>query len=255
MSQHTHKDPIEEARLLLPWYITGKLSAAEKAAVEAALQQYPVLQEEYTRELKLVETIRLNADLLKLTAMDTTQQRLDKLLKRIEREAVHTTPVELSPEVKPAVSTLAKRPSWWQGIKQSVTDWLGDGGMWKPANALFASLLAVQIGVLALYYIQAPTNSTASTVYKTVTMEGVENAGESKNNLVVFIDFNKNANVTTLRQFLKKWNAHVIDGPDNNELFRVEFKNTQAFSDADIKQRLVQLEQDKAVISFVGREF
>ena len=31
MSQQTHKDPIEEARLLLPWYITGKIKETDKA--------------------------------------------------------------------------------------------------------------------------------------------------------------------------------------------------------------------------------
>ena len=144
MSQQTHKDPIEEARLLLPWYITGKLSEAEKALVEAALKQYPVLQEEYTQELKLVETIRLNADLLKLTAMDTTQQRLDKLLKRIEREEM---PVSVEP-VMPAKSNAVVKPraNLWQTVQQIFTDWFGSNSLWKPANAIFASLLTVQVG-------------------------------------------------------------------------------------------------------------
>jgi hypothetical protein len=249
MSQQTHKDPIEEARLLLPWYITGKLSDTDKALVETALQQYPVLQEEYAQEVKLVETIRLNADLLKLTAMDTTQKRLDKLLKRIEREDIQAPVAESMTQGKPVWVT-KPRTSFLQTVKQSLTDWLANSnGMWKPANALFASLLAVQIGVLAFYYLQQPT------VYETVTYEDPTINANQPKNLVVFMDFNKNANVTTVHNFLKQWNARVIDGPDANDLFKVEFKNTQTLSDTDIKQRLAQLEQEKKVVSFVGREF
>ena len=247
MSQQTHKDPIEEARLLLPWYITGKLSEAEKTLVEAALKQYPLLQEEYTQELKLVETIRLNADLLKLTAMDTTQQRLDKLLKRIEREEMPNVAeplVQVKPVVKPSISL-------WQTIQQFITGWMGGDSMWKPANMVFASLLAVQMGVLALYYIQPQT------VYETVTYEDSISAAASTKakNLVVFVDFNQKASVTNVHNFLKQWNARVIDGPDSNDLFKIEFRNTQTLSESDIKQRIAQLEQEKAVVNFVGREF
>ena len=247
MSQQTHKDPIEEARLLLPWYITGKLSEAEKALVEAALKQYPVLQEEYTQELKLVETIRLNADLLKLTAMDTTQQRLDKLLKRIEREEMPVA-VESVVQVK-SNAAVKPRANLWQTIQQVVADWFGSNNMWKPANAVFAGLLAVQVGILAFYYVQPQT------VYETVTYEDPAANSVKNKNLVVFIDFNKNASVTSVHNFLKQWNARVIDGPDANDLFKVEFKNTQTLSDLDIKQRMAQLEKEKAVVNFIGREF
>ncbi len=247
MSQQTHKDPIEEARLLLPWYITGKLSEAEKTLVEAALKQYPILQEEYTQELKLVETIRLNADLLKLTAMDTTQQRLDKLLKRIEREempSVSESIVQVKQQVKP-------RASLWQTVQQLIAGWVGGDSMWKPANVVFASLLAVQVGVLALYYMQPQT------VYETVTYEDSTSASSSTKakNLVVFIDFNKQASVTAVHNFLKQWSARVIDGPDSNDLFKIEFKNTQTLSESEVKQRMAQLEQEKNVVNFVGREF
>jgi hypothetical protein len=245
MSQQTHKDPIEEARLLLPWYITGKLSEAEKALVDAALKQYPVLQEEYTQELKLVETIRLNADLLKLTAMDTTQQRLDKLLKRIDREempVVAEPPVQVKPVARPSVSL-------WQTVQQFIAGWVGGNSLWKPANVVFASLLAVQVGVLALYYMQPKT------LYETVTYEDTTTSSTKAKNLVVFVDFNQKASVTNVHNFLKQWNARVIDGPDSNDLFKIEFKNTQTLSESDVKQRIAQLEQEKAVVNFVGREF
>lgn len=247
MSQHTHKNPIEEARLLLPWYITGKLGEAEKALVDAALKQYPVLQEEYVQELKLVETIRLNADLLTLTAMDTSQQRLDKLLKRIEREE---TPRIVEPVVQAKPTVMAKpRVSVWQIVQHWLADWVGSNGMWKPANVVFASLLAVQVGVLSVYYLQPKT------IYETVTYEDTSVGLTKAKNLVVFIDFNKNASVTTLHDFLKQRNARVIDGPDSNNLFKVEFKNTQTLSEMEIKQRIKQLELEQTVVSFVGREF
>jgi hypothetical protein len=245
MSQQTHKDPIEEARLLLPWYITGKLSEAEKALVDAALKQYPVLQEEYTQELKLVETIRLNADLLKLTAMDTTQQRLDKLLKRIEREEMPVVAeplVRVKPVARPSVSL-------WQTVQQFIAGWVGGNSLWKPANVVFASLLAVQVGVLALYYMQPKT------LYETVTYEDTTTNSTKAKNLVVFVDFNQKASVTNVHNFLKQWNARVIDGPDSNDLFKIEFRNTQTLSESDVKQRIAQLEQEKAVVNFVGREF
>ena len=36
---------------------------------------------------------------------------------------------------------------------------------------------------------------------------------------------------------------------------KIEFKNTQTLSESDVKQRIAQLEQEKAVVNFVGREF
>lgn len=49
MDLYPNGDPVEEARLLLPWYITGKLTEAERALVERMLEQHTDLKEEYLR--------------------------------------------------------------------------------------------------------------------------------------------------------------------------------------------------------------
>lgn len=243
MSQYPQGDPVEEARLLLPWYITGKLTEPERRLVEQMLAQHPELHEEYQRELRVVEMIRTNHSLLQLTAVDTTQQRLDKLMKRIGREE----------QAKVAKSTPQPAPvrRWWQWLQ----DLLPTTGWLTPASVALAGLLLVQSSVLGwlLYQYQGEGGIVNEMGYTTADVAPDKAAPGT----VLLVSFKDNASISQLQAFLGKWNARIIDGPDpnNNNVFRIELRQ---IPESDLQRSdliLQEMQQDQALIVFIGREF
>ncbi len=250
MSQYPHGDPVEEARLLLPWYITGKLSKPEHALVEQMLAQHPALQDEYERELKMVDMIRANTGLLQISAVDTTQYRLDKLMKRISREelakAAPAAPVGVTPKT---------RTSRWN-IKQFLHDWLPTLPSltgFTPANTVFASLLVLQVGVLG--WLTLSPNPVSNTPYRTVTMAEDQNSATVVKGLVLLVDFNPDSQMRQVRDFLHQWDARILDGPNDLNMFKIEVKGVKPADQQQSDAVLQQMGQDQTVIAFIGREF
>jgi anti-sigma factor RsiW len=248
MSLYPPGNPLEEARLLLPWYITGKLSEPEKKLVELMFEQHPELHEEYVRELNLVGLIRDNNSLLHLTAVDTTQHRLDKLMKRIARDEV---PKEGTEEVVGATLIPTRKPfrlgAFLQGLIPDIK-WL------TPAGAVFASLLAVQVGFIG-WYVHAMTSKSASeNIYLSASVAEGKAAMPLVNGMVLLVDFNGEATFHQVRDFLLHWNARVVDGPVSGNLLKIEVKDVKP-SDQRSDVILQQMQQDQKVIAFIGREF
>jgi hypothetical protein len=249
MSLYPPGNSLEEARLLLPWYITGKLTEPEKKLVELMFEQHPELHEEYVRELNLVGLIRDNNSLLHLTAVDTTQHRLDKLMKRIAREEVQKEGKE---ELADARLIPVRKPfrlgAFLQGLLPDMK-WL------TPANAVFASLLAVQAGFIGWYVHSMSDNKPASeNVYLSASVAEDKAAMPIVNGMVLLVDFNGEATFHQVRDFLLHWNARVVDGPVSGNLFKIEVKDVKP-SDQRSDVILQQMQQDQKVIAFVGREF
>lgn len=243
MNEFPHGDPVAEARLLLPWYITGKLTAAERQFVAEMLEKYPALLQEHDDELKMVGLLRNNSSLLQLTAVDSTPQRLDKLLKRIRCE-------EEAAEIPVPVALPPSRPGFRLG--DFLRSLIPQGQWLMPANVVFASLLLVQIGVLGWF---AHTAGRPETLYVTASAEdGGVAAVPVVQGMRLLVGFNDTAQVQQLREFLQKWNARVIDGPDANALFKVEIRGISPH-DQRSEVILQQMLQDQAVLTFAGREF
>lgn len=250
MSQYPQGDPVEEARLLLPWYITGKLTEPESRLVEKMLEQHPELHEEYQRELRLVDMIRANTGLLHLTAVDTTQQRLDRLMKRIGRDEQEKNP---SPDnsVK-KTSSKGITHGWWQFFRSL----LPQAGWLTPASAVFALLLLVQAGFLGWFAYQA--GNSPDTVYISADVTDSKASIPVTSGMVLLIGFNGNAQVQQMQAFLAKWNARIVDGPDDNNLFTIEIRTPPPVgSSADQHSDLIlqEMQQDQAMVDFVGRKF
>lgn len=247
MSLYPHGDPVEEARLLLPWYITGKLSESERKLVERLLETHPELADEYQRELKLVDMIRANTALLELSAVDTTQQRLGKLMKRIEREE-QTNPAE-----SPVPSRqFAPKPAWLSEAKQWVRKLLPTGEGFTPVNAVFALLLLIQAGFLGWFAHSASHQQEG--IYVSATVAGDSTAVPVVNGMVLLVDFNGDARIQQVKEFLLHWNARILDGPNDTGYFRIEMKDVMS-SDPQASTILQQMQQDNAVIAFIGREY
>jgi hypothetical protein len=245
MSLFPNGDPAEEARLLLPWYITGKLTEPERRLVEQMLAQNPELKSDYQRELRMVGLIRENTSLLQLTTVDSTPQRLDKLMKRIEREES----AKAAPAARPTTTAKPKAAlGWWQRLRNL----LPDSGWLTPANAVFATLLVMQVGVLGWFahLVTAPTED----LYVSASVADKQTAVPVTDGMKLLVEFKDNAQVQELRSFLLKWNAHITDGPDANNLFKIEIRDTPA-TDKRSAVILQQMQQDQAVVTFIGQEF
>jgi hypothetical protein len=245
MSLFPTSDPIEEARLLLPWYITGKLTEPERKLVEHVLAQSPELQADHQRELRMVDLIHANTGLLQLTAVDTTPQRLSKLMKRIERE---TNPPVILPTPPIAPDTVKKPLS----LRQFLLNLLPDMAWLTPTNAVFATLLIVQVGVL-IWFAQIASTSKENN-YVSASVMDAQTAISVTNGMKLLVEFKDDAQVQQVRDFLLKWNAHITDGPDANNLFKIEVKGTSS-TDKHSSVILEQMQQDQTVLTFIGQEF
>ena len=248
MSQHSNSDPLEEARLLLPWYITGKLTEPESALVQHMLEQHPVLQAEYERELMVVNLIRENHSLLRLTAVDTTSQRLDKLMRRIERDTPSTM-VPTIPEPPRPVPT-ADKPSWWERLKQLFPS----GNRFAPAYVGFAALVAVQIGLLA-WYSGAVSNSLLKQTQATYQVATADSGAASADSAAkLLVEFDDTDSFAQVKNFLERWHLRIIEGPahDNTVFFRLEVID-QDLSSQQLDAMVQQMQQEQGIINFAGK--
>lgn len=253
MSRYQQGDPVEEARLLLPWYITGKLNEPERTLVEDMLQQHPALKEDYLRELRMVDLIRANASLLELTTVDSTQQRLDKLMKRIQREEnasphVASPPLPHAPETRPH-NTSIKPGGFMETLRKFIPtfEWL------TPTNAVFASLLLIQAGLVG-WFAHSSMGKQQEGIYLSASDVSNEVAVPAVKGMVLLVDFNEQASIGQVRDFLNKWNARIMDGPDANNLFKLEIRNV-APTDPRADAVLQQMQQDPALVLFAGRGY
>ena len=249
MSRQESDKFIEEARLLLPWYLTDTLSDEEQELVNKALEASPELRKEFVREEKMMRLVKENTSLLELSALDTTEQRLENTLARIEREELQQTQSEQ--EISPGHNTVSKQQSmsgWLErlfGLKLFDTSWL------TPANAVFASLLALQVGVLGYYQF-----NKEEMVYHSVTTEQSSFAGDDSTESLkqrFLMEFSEKAQYGEVCDFLNHWNAQIVSGPNSRNVFVVEMKtrpHTDALALADTI--MSQAEKNGAPVVFVG---
>ena len=207
---------LEEARLLLPWYLTNTLSKAEQSQVSRALEMFPELRTELQQEEKMMRLVQENTSLLELSALDTTEQRLNKMLTRIQRGEQATQVDTVVTRVEPPVSQPKKGAGWLDFLWKKRLfdlDWL------TPANAAFAGMLVVQGALLVYTQVQVKpeaTFNTAAADNKPVT------AGEALEKANFLMSFSADAKHGAVCGFLNQWNARIVSGPDAQNLFNVE---------------------------------
>lgn len=244
MSLFPQGDPVEEARLLLPWYITGKLDKAEREFVERMLAQHPSLQAEYHDELTMVNLIRNNASLLQLSTMDSTAQRFEKLMKRIERETAPVAPATITPP-KPA----STKPSWINYLRQ----WIPRATWLTPANAVFATFLVIQVALLG-WFNQSLQQVNPEGTYVSAAVSETPPTVAATDEMTLLVEFRDNVQIHQLRQFLQQWNARIVESPENDDFFRLRVRGVSK-ADQRSDAILEQMQQHQNLIAFIGREY
>ncbi len=251
MNSHKSGDLIDEARLLMPWYLTNNLSSEEQKLVDEALEQSPELRGEFLQEEKMMRLLKENKSLLELTAPNTTEQRLDQVLSRIQSAE--------QPVVQNASSSSEKEKSE-NGLSRFFksgllgTDWL------SPANAVFAGLLVCQLGVLG-YMQMSPSSEEAAServIYKTASVPETQTgtAGIKQSTAVFLMEFHSDASYGEMCDFLNAQNARIVSGPDSRDMFSVAISTGSPTDLAALADSIMQQAVDNNVpLAFIGPRF
>lgn len=249
MNSHESGNLIDEARLLMPWYLTNKLSSEEQQLVNEALEQSSELRGEFLQEEKMMRLVKENKSLLELTALDTTQQRLDKVLSRIQHEEQQTQTAQNTATAKKK----GKAENWLSKFFKSGlfgNDWL------SPANAVFASLLVCQLGFMG--YTQLSPSASEGAVYKPASVQKTSagQAGIKKSTATFLVEFRDDAPYGEVCDFLNTWNARIVSGPDKQNMFSVELSTDSTTDAAALADSIMkQATANKAPLSFILPQF
>ncbi len=180
----------EEIEMLLPWFVTGKLDAADRARVERWLAREPAM----SRQLELI--------------------REEQQASVVANEAV-AVPERLRPQsaATQAVSATTGPISWLSGLASAIGDFFRQptaGAVRWAAAAVAAVLIAQAIVIGANVWAPSPGYETASGPGR-VAPEG----------LVVLVTFKDSASIKDIAATLSSIDAAIVDGPHAGGLFRV----------------------------------
>lgn len=218
-------DPDETAAMIdqLPFFVTGALSPADSARIEAALPSSPQLREELAATSGLFALVKEQGAAL-VAGAGVSEGRLESLIDRIEAEAKGERRVP-----KPCGTSGVM--DWWQGLSA----W-----RWTPALAMsLAAVVAIQAGVIATM-IGVKDNAGY------VTASGPGESAQSGTLFVVRLA--PEARWADVAALLDREDLQVIDGPREGML-TIGTRVPRTTSEADsLRNRL----RASPVIAFVG---
>ena len=184
---------VAEAKLLLPWRVTGRLSAAEVALIEAALARAPELQDELAgARLERQAVVDANE-----AAGTPSSGLFETLFARIDKEAAPRRSASLL----------------W-GLLAPAT-WSPRALAWSAGVAALMCLL--QAGVLALVLSGRDSPGLA--------------AGPPSALSVVAVRFAPGTEIGTVTSFLDRYRASIIGGPQQG-LYRLKVPAGQKYESA-----------------------
>jgi anti-sigma factor RsiW len=194
MSEPSRRDiEREEMEMLLPWYVTGRLDAADLAKVEAYLAAHPeVAQQLDLARTERDETVAAN-EALGLPSAGATARLM--------------------------ASLPAARPGW--AVMRALRDGLqqvGDLLAAPTANAVrwaalaAAVLIAVQgVAIVSLLNERAGTYQTAS-------------GGQGGEGIALLVTFADDAKATAISQLLTDLDGSIVDGPKAGGVYKIRLR-------------------------------
>lgn len=184
----------EEIEMLMPWYITGKLDAADRARVEAYLAAHP----EAARQLDLV--------------------RAERAETVAANEASPWPSAAASERLMAALPALRQSSSGLQVLKSNLRQ-LADAfvapapGAVRWAALAAAVLIAVQtVAIITLVVSQRPG------VYEAAS------GAESGDGIAVLVTFSDSAKAEAISQLLAELDATIVDGPKAGGVYKVRLR-------------------------------
>jgi anti-sigma factor RsiW len=227
-------DRHQEVQSLLPWYLTDRLEASERAEVEAHLAECPECQAELRTERRLGAEV---AAASVVASSGDAEHGWAQMRRRIEPKA----PGRPSPG---RVSLAGWRG--WRG-------WTGAGGgeailQWRASPAWLRWAAAGQFGLLLLlaaYLLPSTRHDLAR--YRAL---GAAPAVASGNVVVIF---RPDTSERALRETLKANDARIVDGPTATDAYLLHVPAAERGAALDRLRRQARIELAEPVDSGVAR--
>lgn len=212
----------DEVEMMLPWYVSGQLDAADKARVEAYLALDPDLE----MQLQLIReeqdlTVEVNE-----AAGAPGPGALDRLMTSIEAE-----------KTSPARGLSASVRIWLEGL---VGGTLTPGVRWAGAAA--AAIILVQAVTLGALVSSGPFTETR---YEAASGE---KASESAGTYAL-VKFTQGAKVSEISAFLSDQDMEIVEGPKAGGLYLLRLSEG-ALADAKRDELLKKLASQQMLIEF-----
>jgi len=204
----------EELETLLPWYVLGRLDAADRARVEAwlgrdadAARLITLIREEQQAAVELNTAARIPASLT------------------VERTMAHVVPKRSSP-------AHAEGNTWWIGLRDLFT--LPTPGAVRLAAGAAAIVILLQGIAIGTLWRHTPA------VYETASGQSTASGAAGSFALAKFAD------AVTAQQMAKELGAlgiSIVDGPKPGGLYRVQIAPGR-LSDTERDERILQLRRE-----------
>ena len=235
MKQETKNNQnYEEAQKLLPWYATGWLTPEERTFVQKMLLEYPELQEELELEFVIIKQLKEDESLLDLSVLETTGQRLDKVLNILEP---HNVPEQNTTD---SISTIDK-------FKQLVDKlFLGDSMRLQYTGFAVVSVLLAAL----LFAFISPLIKNNNTFYP-ATVASFETAGTDET--ILLIGLNADSNDPRLKTLLQGVDSKISVVPGKDGMYRIHL--SKKLSGIEIKTLIQKLTENKELVWFAGEAY
>lgn len=200
MAEHDQDGEGDALALLLPFYINGSLSAADRERVEAALAVDAELRAELEALREFAALVRQGGAEMTGAAEAAPQDRLEALLGRIDAEAP-AAPVPFSElerrRAQKAESAAVRRRLFPVGE-----------AFWKPAFAAAAAVAVIQFGAFA--YLAAGGAGAGSKGYE--TLSGSEEATPPRPGAIL-LRLAPEARIGDIEALLERLDLEIVGGP------------------------------------------
>lgn len=216
----------EEVEMLLPWYVSGKLTAAQHRRVEDYLRAHP----DMTHQLSLIEGEVEASVAGNEVIAGAPAGALDRLLADVAQH-----------ERKRAVANLPRRLlAWADGVA---------GGLMTPklrwAAAAAAVVIAVQAAAIGVLLVDEPTHSQ----YKTASGGDTEAAATG---VIALVRFIPEASIGEISPLLESFGASIIAGPMPGGIYRIKLAERE-LSDQEAAALIERFKSSSEKISFAAR--
>jgi anti-sigma factor RsiW len=216
----------DEIAALLPWYVSGKISAEDKARIDAYAEAHPELKAH-------IALAREEADVVFSANQEITVPwaDLDKLKEKLE-SGIQSSPSAIL-----------------QTVRRSLFDRIGDFlASLSPRQLAYAGVAAaLAIAIQAVSIGSLLNRHQGEGAYQTASSEH----GAAASGSVALVTFNPTASASALSQFLAENNFAIVDGPRAGGVFRVRISE-QTLDAKDIESALAKLKAHSDLVSFAS---
>jgi anti-sigma factor RsiW len=223
MTTTTDNQPPDSVEDLLPWYAKGRISAADRQKVEAALRG----DAELRRRLQLVREEMESVSAAYEALPGPPRGTLDRIMAGIAAEPVKAAPLA--------------------ALKRGLMDRIGDMiAALSPRTLAYATTAAAAVIVVqGLWLTGALDGGRSPQGYQTASAPGVS-AGT-----FVMVAFAPAAPAADVAALMQRLNASIVDGPRASGLYRVRIGDA-GMAKADVDRVVDTLRRERGIIATVA---